>query len=75
MTKMQKRATERLIPFNNFIFLQAVLSAIYGTDRNEAEKEKSRSKNEEIRFPKNYGTSSGMRKDPRRIYARDLLFN
>ena len=78
MTKMQKRATERLIPFNNFIFLQAVLSAIYGTDRNEAEKEKSRRKNEEIRFPKetrSYETSSGMRKDPRRIYARDLLFN
>lgn len=74
-TEMQKRATGRIIPFNNFIFWQAVLSAIYGTDRNEAEKEKSRRKNEEIRFPKNYGTSSGMRKDPRRIYARDLLFN
>lgn len=78
MTKVQKRATERLIPFNNFIFFQAVLSAIYGTDRNEAEKEKKRRKDKEIRFPKktrSYGTSGGMRKDPERIYARDLLFN
>lgn len=79
MTKMQKQATQRLVPFNNFIFLQAVLSAIYGTDRNEAEKEKRRGKDKEIIFRerkrRSYGTSSGMREDPGRIYARDLLFN
>lgn len=78
MTKMQKQATKRLVPFNNFIFLQAVLSAIYGTDRNEAEKEKRSGKDREIIFPerkRSYGTSSGMREDHRRTYARDLLFN
>ena len=59
MQEMQKRATQRLVPFNNFLFLQAVLSAIYGTDRNLRRKKVKKEKEPSVR----------------RVYGRDYFFN